>query len=85
MTSAATIDALTALQAIRVLALVVDHHAPLPDPARFRELDTALAHAADDPDLRPYLADPASHHPATVTSRGPLSPTCPPPAPNSPR
>jgi len=54
MTSAATIDALTDLQAVRVLALVVDHHAPLPDPTRFRELDTALAHADDDPDLRPY-------------------------------
>ena len=53
MTSA-TIDALTDLQAIRVLALVVDHHTPLPDPTRLRELDTALAHAADDPDLRPY-------------------------------
>ena len=43
MTSAVTIDALTDLQAIRVLALVVDHHAPLPDPTRLRELDTALA------------------------------------------
>ena len=85
MTSAGTIDALTDLQAVRVLALVVDHHASLPDRTRLRKLDTALAHAADDPDLRPYLSDPASHHPATVTSRGPLSPTCPPPAPNSPR
>ncbi|MGH3853028.1 MAG: hypothetical protein ACRDR6_05930 [Pseudonocardiaceae bacterium] len=54
MTSPATLDALTDLQAIRVLALVVDHHAPLPDPARLRELGTAFAHAADDPDLRPY-------------------------------
>ncbi len=64
MTSAATIDALTDLQAIRVLALVVDHYAPLPDPTRLRELDTALAHAADDPDLRPYRrpgAPPPSH------------------------
>ena len=64
MTSAATIDTLTDLQAIRVLALVVDHHAPLPDPTRLRELDTALAHAADDPDLRPYLrpgTPPPSH------------------------
>ena len=49
-----SIDALTDLQAVRVLALVVDHHAPLPDPTRLRELDTALAHAADHPDLRPY-------------------------------
>jgi hypothetical protein len=55
MTSAVTIDVLTDLQVIRVLALVVDHHAPLPDPTRLRELDTALTHAADDPDLRPYL------------------------------
>ena len=64
MTSAATINALTDLQAVRVLALVVDHQAPLPDPARLRELDTALAHAADDPDLRPYLrpgTPPLSH------------------------
>jgi len=62
--TSATIDALTDLQAIRVLALVVDHHAPLPDPTRLRELDTAFAHAADDPDLRPYLrpgAPPPSH------------------------
>jgi len=64
MTSAATIDALTDLQAIRVLALVVDHQVPLPDPTRLRELDTALAHAVDDPDLRPYLrpgSPPPSH------------------------
>ncbi|MGH3773972.1 MAG: hypothetical protein ACRDRW_21710 [Pseudonocardiaceae bacterium] len=54
MTSPATLDALTDRQAVRVLALVVDHHAPLPDAAQLRELDTALAHAADDPDLRPY-------------------------------
>ncbi len=49
-----SIDALTDLQAVRVLALVVDHRAPLPDPAQLRELDVALAHAADHPDLRPY-------------------------------
>ena len=65
MTSAATIDTLTDLQAVRVLALVVvDHHAPLPDPTRLRELDTAFAHAADDPDLWPYLrpsTPPPSH------------------------
>ncbi|MGH3752316.1 MAG: hypothetical protein ACRDRP_06390 [Pseudonocardiaceae bacterium] len=56
MTSAATIDALTDHQAIRVLALVVDHQAPLPDPTRLRELEAALTQAADnDPDLRFYL------------------------------
>jgi hypothetical protein len=55
MTSAATIDALTDHQAIRVLALVVDHQAPLPDPTRLRELEAALSQAADnDPDLRSY-------------------------------
>ncbi|MGH3719868.1 MAG: hypothetical protein ACRDRI_13725 [Pseudonocardiaceae bacterium] len=54
MTSPATLDALTDLQTVRVLALVVDHHAPLPEPTRLRELGTAFAHAADDPDLRPY-------------------------------
>ena len=55
MTSAATIDALTDHQAIRVLALVVDHQAPLPDPTRLRELEAALTQAADnDPDPRSY-------------------------------
>ncbi|MDQ2882564.1 MAG: CHAT domain-containing protein [Actinomycetota bacterium] len=54
MTSAVTLDALTDDQAVHVLALVVDHHAPLPDPARLRELDAALAHATDDPNLQPY-------------------------------
>ncbi len=48
MTSAATIDALTDHQAIRVLALVVDHQAPLPDPTRLRELEAALTQAADN-------------------------------------
>ncbi|MDQ3153754.1 MAG: hypothetical protein M3R63_19260 [Actinomycetota bacterium] len=64
MTSAAAIDALTDLQAIRVLTLIVDHHAPLPDPTRLRELDTVLAHVADDPDLPPYRrpgTPPPSH------------------------
>ncbi|MFN2497432.1 MAG: hypothetical protein ABR608_16260 [Pseudonocardiaceae bacterium] len=55
MTTAAAIDALTDPQAVRVLALVVDHHAPLPDPFQLRELDAALVRAADHPDLRPYL------------------------------
>jgi hypothetical protein len=55
MTSAATIDPLTDHQAIRVLALVVDQQAPLPDPTRLRELQTALSHAVDNPDLQPHL------------------------------
>lgn len=59
MTSPATLDTLTDTQAVRVLALVVDHHAPLPDPARLRQLDAALAQAADDPDLQPF------HRPGT--------------------
>ena len=55
MTSAATIDALTDHQAIRVLALVVDQQVPLPDPTRLRELEAAFSQAADnDPDLRSY-------------------------------
>ena len=83
MTSAATIDALTDLQAIRVLALVVDHYAPLPDPTRLRELDTAPPTPPTTPTCGP-TSDPAPHHPATVTSPEPPSPTCPPPAPNSP-
>lgn len=59
MTSPATLDALTDQQAVRVLALVVYHHAPLPDPVRLRDLDTALARADDHPDLQPY------HRPGT--------------------
>ena len=58
MTSA-TINALSDQQAIRVLALVVDHQAPLPDPAQLREFDAVLSQVADDPDLRPY------HRPGT--------------------
>jgi hypothetical protein len=54
MNNATTIDALTDHQAIRVLALVVDHQAPLPDPTRLRELEMALYHAVDDPDLQLY-------------------------------
>lgn len=54
MTSPASLDALTDPQVVRVLALVVDHHSPLPDPARLRELDATLADAAKDPDLQPY-------------------------------
>ena len=50
-----TIDALTDRQAVQILALVVDQHAPLPDPFQLRELDAALARAADHPDLRSYL------------------------------
>jgi len=39
------ISALTDQQAIRVLALTLDHAAPLPDPARLRDLDTGLRQA----------------------------------------
>jgi hypothetical protein len=41
----ATIDALTDQQAIRVLALTLDHDAPLPDPATLRDLDAGLRQA----------------------------------------
>jgi hypothetical protein len=55
MTNIAALEALTDQQAIRVLALVVDHQAPLPDPTRLQELQAALSHAAhNDPDLRSY-------------------------------
>ena len=54
MTSAATINALNDHQAIRVLALVVNHQAPLPDLIQLRELEAALSHAADNPDLQPH-------------------------------
>lgn len=54
MTSAATIGALTDHQAIRVLALVIDQQAPLPDPTQLQELQAALTHTADNPDLQPH-------------------------------
>jgi hypothetical protein len=55
MTNIAALEALTDQQAIRVLALVVDQQAPLPDPTRLQELQTALSHVAtNDPDLRSY-------------------------------
>jgi hypothetical protein len=77
MTSSATIDALTDHQAIRVLALVVDHQAPLPDPTRLRELEAALSQAADnDPDLRSYrrpdTAPPTEGDLARATLHPPL-------------
>jgi hypothetical protein len=58
-TPATTIAALTDDYAVQVLALVLDHAHQLPDPARLRQLDTAVSHAATDPDLQPY------HQPAT--------------------
>lgn len=62
MTSAATIDALTDHQAIRVLALVVDQQVPLPDPTRLRELEAAFSQAAERP--RPALLPPTQYHAA---------------------
>jgi len=54
-----TIQALTSDQAARVLALTMDHAAPLPDPAELRTLDTGLRAAlSDDTELAEY-ASPA--------------------------
>ena len=54
-----TIQALTNDQAARVLALTVDHAAPLPDPAQLRTLDSGLRDAlSDDAELADY-ASPA--------------------------
>jgi hypothetical protein len=54
-----TIQALNSHQAARVLALTVDHAAPLPDPAQLRTLDTGLRDAlTDDTELAEY-ASPA--------------------------
>jgi hypothetical protein len=64
-----TIETLTGEQAVRVLALTVDHAAPLPDPAQLRTLDTGLRDAlADDTELADY-ASPASQ----VTDPGELA------------
>lgn len=55
---AAAISELTDQQAIRVLALTLDHAAPLPDAATLRDLDTALRQAiTTGPALTDY-ADP---------------------------
>jgi len=55
---AAAIEALSGDQAARVLALTVDHGAPLPDPARLRALDSGLrdALAGDGAGLAGYAA-----------------------------
>ena len=54
---AAAIEALSGDQAARVLALTVDHGAPLPDPARLRALDSGLRDAlADNGGLAGYAA-----------------------------
>ena len=53
----AAIEALSGDQAARVLALTVDHGAPLPDPARLRALDSGLRDAlADNGGLAGYAA-----------------------------
>ena len=76
MTSAATIDALTDLQAIRVLALVVDHHAHCPTPPGSGNSTPSSLTPPTTPTYGP-TTDPAPHHPATATSRGPPSSTPP--------
>jgi hypothetical protein len=84
MTNSATIDALTDHQAIRFLALVVDHHAPLPDPTRLRELDAPSPKLPTTTPTYGFIADPISRHPPKVILPAPPSATSPPPAPNSP-
>jgi hypothetical protein len=52
-----TIQALPGDQAVRVLALTVDHAAPLPDPAQLRTLDTGLRDAlTEDTELAQYTS-----------------------------
>ena len=80
MTHAATIDALTDHEAIRVLAVVIDHQAPLPDPTRLRELQAALSHAADNPDLQPHRQGkipPPTEGDLARTTLAYLAATCP--------
>jgi len=80
-----TIQALADDQAVRVLALTVDHAAPLPDPAQLRTLDTGLRDAlTEDTELAQYaspggqVADPGELAKSTLlylaTSRPGLVP-----------
>jgi len=84
MTSAATLDALTDHQAVRVLAVVVDHHAPCRTPPGSGNSTLPWPTPSTTPTCSPTTG-PARHHPVTVISSGPPSPTSPPPAPTSPR
>jgi hypothetical protein len=52
-----TIAALDGEQAIRVLALTLDHSAPLPDPAQLRAMESGLGQAlTTSTDLADYIA-----------------------------
>jgi hypothetical protein len=54
----AMVDRLPDREAVRVLALVVDHSGPLPDGGQLRQIEERLREAVADPELDRY-ADPA--------------------------
>jgi hypothetical protein len=74
------IAALSDVEAVRVLALIVDRASPLPDPAHQREIETRLRQAAEQPDAAPAggpvsagdLARAALHHLATAPDNAAL-------------
>ena len=81
----AAIGALTDQQAIRVLALTLDHDAPLPDPAALRDLDTGLRQAlttgtglAGYAEPAPGQADPGDLARATLLYMAGAQPALPP-------
>jgi hypothetical protein len=67
------IASLSDMEAVRVLALMVDRASPLPDPAHQREIESRLRQAVEKPDTEPAdgpvsagdLARAALHHLAT--------------------
>jgi hypothetical protein len=52
------VDRLPDREAVRVLALVIDHSGPLPDGGQLRQIEERLREAVADPELDRY-ADPA--------------------------
>jgi hypothetical protein len=68
-----TIEALTGKQAIRVLALTLDHSDPLPDPGQLRAMDSGLDQAittstelADYAETADHVGDPGDLAKATL-------------------
>jgi hypothetical protein len=78
-----SINALTDLQAARVLALGSTTTPRCPTPPGSGNSTRPFPTPLTTPTCG-STADPAPHHPAMVTSPEPPSPTWPPPAPNSP-
>lgn len=74
------IASLSDVEAVRVLALMVDRASPLPDPAHQREIESRLRQAAEQPDTEQAggpvsagdLARAALHHLATTPDNAAL-------------